>query len=609
MSPNGTAVLVARHSAGNNLGMGTEDARSGRRAALLVAGAGLLMTAAMIPVGLADKYTEPRGLWAVFGPLILWSFIGVGLYAAQRPRSRRFGVLMVLTGFAWFVSVVTLLDNALITYLGLPLGSIWLALVAYSLLAFSTGRLDSAADRVVAGILLVALLFIWFPTLLLDPELRLIFECTECPENPLAIADAHSIAEALVWSRVGLLVAGFGAMCVLLGRRWQQASVTQRRSLTPVLFSGLLLAAVFVFTGSLYIAPGLDPLALGLEWAIYPAVAAVPLAFLVGLARGHLYRTDAAANLVRRLGRSLDPGQLRDALADALHDSSLAIAFWLPESRRYVTSDGQPVELPAPSSAQAATLIEHDGQPVAALIHTAALREDPRLVEDVGAAASLALRNERLEAELRAQIKEVRRSRARLITAEDSERRRLERDLHDGAQQRFVTLALQLRRARAQLEDDAAPAALLDGALDELSVGLTELRELARGIHPAILGDKGLEGALRTLVARAPIPVNVLELPDQRLPGPVETAVYFVISEALTNVAKYAHASEVNVSVAQMDGVAVVRVSDDGIGGADPGSGSGLRGLSDRIAALDGDLRIDSPPGEGTTLRARLPVA
>jgi signal transduction histidine kinase len=589
----------------------------GRRAAFsrflrpvpLVLGASVLMTAAIIPIGLADKYTEPHGLWAIFGPLILWSFIGVGLYAARRPGSRRFGVLMVATGFAWFVGILGLIDNDWVTYLGLPLGSIWLALVAYALLAYPSGRLESTADRVVAGVLLVALIFIWFPTLLLTPELRRIFECTECPSNPAAVVDAYWAAEALVWARVGLLVVGFGAMCVLLGRHWSRATRSQRRWLTPVLFAGLLLAAVFVLTGSLYIAPGLDTVAISVEWAIYPAVAAVPLAFLVGLARGHLFRTGALADFVQHLDGRRGASDVRAALADALGDPSLSVAFWLPESQRYVDAEGQPVELPKRGSNRATTPIEHDGQRVAALIHDAALRDEPDFVRGLGTAASLALQNERLEAELRAQVAEVRRSRARLIAAEDSERRRLERDLHDGAQQRFVTLALQLRHARAQLDDDAAPAALLDDALDELTVGLTELRELARGIHPAILGDKGLDGALRTLVARAPIPVTVLELPDKRLPSTIETAAYFLIAEALTNIAKYANAKEARVRVTSDGEVAVVEVNDDGVGGADPSSGSGLRGLSDRIAALDGELVVHSPPGKGTTLRAHLPCA
>jgi signal transduction histidine kinase len=205
-------------------------------------------------------------------------------------------------------------------------------------------------------------------------------------------------------------------------------------------------------------------------------------------------------------------------------------------------------------------------------------------------------------------MEELRSSRSRLVAVGDAERRRLERDLHDGAQQRFVALALRLRLVRNQIADDAPPAALLDTAIDELAAGLKELRELARGIHPAILTGQGLDAAVRGLAARTPVRVTVLELPPERLPAPVETAAYFVIAEALTNVAKYASATAATVRVACADGDAVIEIRDDGVGGADPDAGSGLRGLSERVAALDGELELESPRGAGTTIRARLPL-
>jgi signal transduction histidine kinase len=593
---------------GDNHRMATAVARSeGFRPILLVAGAALVIGLAGIPVGLADELHEPRGIWAVAGPLIGWSFVGVGLYAMLRTPTRSFGGLLVAIGFAWMVAVLTIVDVPLITSLSWPVGSAWLALVVYALLAFPSGRLASGTDRIVAWGLAVVFVLVWIPVLLVTPDMGRLFGCDGCLENPLAVADWNAASDTLVWLRLGLLVAGFAAVCVLLARRWLDASPTRRRSLTPVLWTGLLLAAVYVTTGGLYLAPGLDALAGDIEWAIYPVVAAVPFAFLAGLARSRIFRAGAIADLVGRLGGRLRAEQLRDALADALADPTLQLAFWLPESHRYCDANGQPVELPQEGSGRVATPIDHDGRPVAALIHDASLRDEPDLVRGLGTAASLALENERLEAEVRAQMEEVRRSRARLVAASDSARRRIERDLHDGAQQRFVSLALQLRLARAKLADDDPSAGLLDAALEELSVGLTELRELARGIHPAILSDKGLDGAVRSLVARTPLPVTVLAVPDERLPSEVETAAYFVIAEALTNVAKYAQATEATVSVVRDDGHAVVEVRDDGVGGADPSGGSGLRGLSDRIAALEGRLELRSPKGEGTTVRARLP--
>jgi PAS domain S-box-containing protein len=214
----------------------------------------------------------------------------------------------------------------------------------------------------------------------------------------------------------------------------------------------------------------------------------------------------------------------------------------------------------------------------------------------------------RLNAELHARLDELAASRARIVAAGDVERRRLERNLHDGAQQRLVSLALSIRVAMAKLDSDPAAAReVLSGAADELARALDELRELARGLHPAVLSDRGLRAAVEMLAGRAALPVEIAAVPDERLPGPVEAGAYYLISEALTNVAKYAHASVVRVSVVAGDDRVVVEVSDDGVGGADPAAGSGLRGLADRVEALGGTLEVTSPAGQGTTLRAEVP--
>jgi len=214
-----------------------------------------------------------------------------------------------------------------------------------------------------------------------------------------------------------------------------------------------------------------------------------------------------------------------------------------------------------------------------------------------------------LTAELHDRLEDLAASRARIVTAGDVERRRLERNLHDGAQQRLVTLALSLRLAMAKLDSDPAAARdRLAGAAEELTLALQELRELARGLHPAVLTDHGLRAALEMLADRAPLPVEIEQTPEQRLPEPVEAAAYFLVAEALTNVAKYAHASEARINVSASEESVVVEVSDDGVGGADPASGSGLRGLADRVEALGGSLEVSSSDGAGTSLRAAIPV-
>jgi signal transduction histidine kinase len=322
--------------------------------------------------------------------------------------------------------------------------------------------------------------------------------------------------------------------------------------------------------------------------------------------RASLSRAGAVSELVESLGRREEG--VRDALAAALGDPTLELAYWLPELERYVDAAGHEVHLPEAGGLRAATEIVRDGRPVAALIHDAALLDQPELVRASGAAAALALENERLDAELRARYEDLRASRARLVEASDAARRRIERDLHDGAQQRFVSLALTLRLARNRLDAGSEAAALVDRGLEELDAGLSELRELARGIHPAVLSERGLAPALESLAARAPVPVEVSVLPAQRLPPQIETAAYFVVAEALTNVARYAQANEADIAITRENGRAVIQVRDDGVGGADPTSGSGLRGIADRVAALDGRLHVDSPVGGGTVVRAEIPV-
>jgi signal transduction histidine kinase len=336
-------------------------------------------------------------------------------------------------------------------------------------------------------------------------------------------------------------------------------------------------------------------------------LAAVPLASELGLLRSRLAR-GAVAELVVALGQTRAPGQLRDALARALHDPSLTLAYWLPEQRRYVDRHGQPAELASDDSGLVTTIVERDGRRIAALVHDSSLRDDPDLVEAVCAAAGLALENERLQAELRAHLDELRASRVRIVEAADAERRRLERDLHDGTQQRLVSVSMALGLAESKLASDPTAARkILDETRNTLATALEELRELSQGIHPGILTERGLGPALQDLAYAAPVPIELSVPLERRLPPPVEAAAYYVVAEALTNVAKYASASAVSVSVTQRNGRALVEVRDDGVGGADRARGSGLRGLTDRVEALGGRLSVESPPGRGTYLKAEIP--
>ncbi len=399
------------------------------------------------------------------------------------------------------------------------------------------------------------------------------------------------------------------AVLLILVRRWRGATAPQRRALAPLLWSGVaLLALLGSALGS--DAAGVAGLTDILGWLGLAVFASVPWVFVIGLIRGRVVRASAVSELLLRLGEAPGTGTLRSRLSDALGDASLELVFWLDDKNRWVDAQGRVVEMPRDGDpAQSWTAVELEGRRVGAIVHDISLCEDPETLRSVAAAAGLAMENERLQAQLRARVEELRGSRARLVEAATHERRRLERNLHDGAQQRLVALSLTLRLAQGKLrEDPDRSEGLLVAAQTELDLALGELRELARGIHPAILSDRGLTAALEALAGRAPIPVDLAESPGDRLPEAIEAAAYFVVAEALTNVVKYAHASHATVRVSRDNGAAVVEVADDGVGGADPGRGSGLSGLADRVAALDGQMRIESPAGAGTRLRAEIPV-
>jgi signal transduction histidine kinase len=375
-----------------------------------------------------------------------------------------------------------------------------------------------------------------------------------------------------------------------------------------VLTVGAVLACLFI---ALDVA-GIAQAPLSVKHVVYGAaqvgILALPFAFLAGLLRSRLAQT-AVSRLVLELGQTPPPGKLQAALALSLGDPSVRLAYWWPDRQAFVDLEGRLVDLSGLPPGLTPTILERGGERVGALVYDRHLDEEPELIEAVGAAAALAVDNERLHAQLRAQLEEVRASRTRIVETADAERRRIERDLHDGAQQRLVTMALQLGAVRSGQAHSANPAlaTALEEVSDQLSIALGELRDLARGIHPAVLTEGGLGAALLSLAERSPVPAHVAEAPTERLPHTVEATAYFIVSEALANTAKHARASSVTITVARSDSHLEVAVIDDGIGGADAGRGSGLGGLADRAAALGGNLRVESPRGHGTRVIARIP--
>jgi PAS domain S-box-containing protein len=818
-----------------------------------VVGLGLLLSVGALLLVLSSDHESNRVFTATAFLLMAWSFILGGLVARMRRPDNGFGLLLTAVGMTVFLGALGAANDSLPFTIGYTFGAFFIAVFIHALLAFPRGYLET---RLVYGIVTTGYLILTVGALATslfdDPS----DNCPECPANAFLIADSPTAVDVI---NAILVVAGVPALAAsvyVFWRRWHAASRPIRRVLAPVYVAAGVTLALLALT--LLVSWISEDAGTVVFWILIFSFAAVPPAFIVGLLSGRLARA-GVGQLVLDLGKPHAPGELREALARALGDPTLRLAYWIPDTRSFADLEGNRIDLPEPDGEELVTMVEREGRTVAALIHHRSLEEDPLLVESAAATAALALESERRHAALaKAQARnralldavpdlmfrmtrdgvyleykgraedlavppdqligasaheilprdvadplvegirraidtgeivtgeyrlaldgrlrdfearivkageeavlivrefterntaqaelerlhlelkqrhreleherdfagtvvdstpsllclvtpggyivrfntslvqlsgrndddltkghafwdvfiapeeretvrrrlmevadeggsgdyestwiaadgerhtvawsttplrddkghprllicgvditerkeyeaELRRSRARLVEASDIERRRLERNLHDGAQQRLVSLSLALRLAQARISDDPEAAdRLLTQASEELSQALEDLRELARGIHPAILSDRGLGPALEALAARSPLVID-MRLVEDRLPEPVEAAAYYVVSEALANVAKYAEASSVAVSIARVNGRAVVEIADDGIGGADPMRGSGLRGLVDRVEALDGDLEVESPPGSGTRIRAVIP--
>jgi signal transduction histidine kinase len=568
----------------------------------------ILVAAAAVAVGIVTFVALRTGaaqvtlVSSVLEVVTGWSFVGAGLIVLARRPGSRSGVLMIGIGFAWFARELTTIETSATWTIGeLFTGFEWL-LLAHLLATFPTGRVDTRFERLVVSAIYLFAIPNAIGTLPFDPARQP--GCAKCPANLLSIHPNESLSQGV---RHGIAVCGVAIGILALSAfalRWRRAGPSSRRAFTPVI-AGTAIVFVTAMLGS----AGLGPLERSLPgWAEPLAFLSLSIGLLIGLLRSWFDR-GALGRLVVELGGAANPERLRDALARALHDPTLQVLYWDGSRRAYVDGHGIERSLPGPRSNRASTRLGRDGEPLAALIHDPVLLDDSQLIEGAGEAARLALENARLQAAVRAQLAEVRASRARIVQAADTERRRVERDLHDGAQQRLVTLALALTlsRERAARDGNAELAEMLDDASQEARQALSELRALGRGLHPSILTEAGLGPALESLAERSTLPVTVASAPAERLPGAVEATAYFVASEALANAAKYSRGSSATVTTNRADGLLVVEISDDGVGGASAATGTGLRGLADRVEALGGELAVTSPPGQGTSIVARIP--
>jgi PAS domain S-box-containing protein len=694
-----------------------------RRVLLLAVAVALVEAAAALTIVLDSRYEPRKATVAALALTVGLSFVAAGLIALRRRPDNRTGVYLAAFGYAWFFGALGDANNQAAYTAGTIVANLAFIAFAALVLAFPSGRLAPRPDRL---IVVATAMFV-----LIGPPLLLLFAkrpsgCgnggADCAGSAIVVVESPTAERVVDALGTAITVALVVAVVAVLVRRWRRASAALRRVLLPVYLAsvgalGILLVSNVVSQASTGVADVLVPVFLVL-------FASVPFAFLLGILRGRLAR-GSVAGLVVAIGEGTP---LRDAIAAALGDPTLELAYWLEDAHRFADREGRRFDLPGPETGRTATIVEHDGRRIGAIVHDASLDDEPELLGSVSATVALALDNERLETELRAQYEflttivdtapsllvsldtegrirnlnpatvaacgrddeeevrgrffwdvfiddwereamigrfraaapafppseyenvftnargerlviawrsapvlddagrvvrivagglditerkrqeeELRASRARIVAAGDDERRRLERNLHDGAQQRLVSLALALRLAESKLgADPDGAAAILSSAGEELAHALAELRELARGIHPAVLTDRGLNAALEGLAARTPLPVE-LELLPGRLPEAVEAAAYYVVAEAVANVVKHAGASAIEVRTAAVDGLVTVEVADDGAGGADPG-GSGLRGLADRVAVLEGRLRVESRDGGGTRVVAEIPV-
>ena len=566
----------------------------------LAAGVG----AALLVLG-SDRERTPVVASAVLALIVGWAYIGSGLIARRQRPENRLGAVMIFIGFAWFATFLADAGSSLVFTVGKALESVYLLGFVYLVLSFPTGRLRARLDRCLiaaAAVIVTAVELVWL--LFADSRAQI---CSDCPPNAFEITRDDGVANGILQGQrsVGVVLSLFTV--ALLVRRWRRASPPERHAGAPVLWAGSAMFAALAFSVANDIFS--HPLGPGPAWMRELVFSSIPVAVLAVLLQRRLAR-GAVAGLVVELGEGTISVDLREALGRALGDPSLELAYWVPAAARYVDPGGASVQRPRPDSDRAATVVERDGEPIAALIHDPALAENGELVQSVCAAAALTLENARLQAELRARLAELQASRARLVEATESERRRIERDLHDGTQQRLVSIAMTLGLAESKLAADRrAVEPVLREARDALAVALAELRELTQGIRPAILVERGLAAALDDLSRRAALPVRLDVAVTGRLPEQAEGAAYFVASEALANAAKHSHAGEVQLTASCEGSVLVLEVADDGIGGAAAGGGSGLRGLADRVEALGGRLTVSSPPGRGTRLRAEIPCA
>jgi signal transduction histidine kinase len=584
---------------------------------------GLALCAVSIVVARSDPAESGRTVDTVVSVLTIAALLGVGLYAWYRDPEGRFGRVLFVTGVVWFFVTLSNSDDSFLYSVGRIAGWAFEVVLAYALLSYPNGRLESRGARVVVvgGALLILLLYV--PTIPITAQYPLpapFTTCTShCPQNYfLAGGSEASIVPNLIKPvrDVLAIVMYLGAVYVL-ATRLRSAGHNLRRTLTPVLSAAVLrFVAAIVYVTLRRV--GAEGTVLGA--AVFVALLSVPataLGFLVGLIQWRSYSAGALARLTTHLGETHDPAELRDLAAAALEEPRVELFYADPPSGEnglpsyWHDSSGAVVTAPVAPPASCLHEAEAESGLRVAVVCEEGFRDRPEFLDAVCACVVSGLERQRLDAALADSLADVAASRKRLVGAADSARQKIERDLHDGAQQQLVALRVKLELAREALEADPDGAVeMVAGLGPEVEEIIEEVRSLARGIYPALLASDGLPEALRAAGQRAPLPVTIDAGGVGRLSPETESAVYFCCLEALQNVAKHAAgAGTVRIVVARNDELRF-EVVDDGCGflAAEAVEGSGITGMRDRLAAVGGELHIDSTPGEGTRVHGRVPV-
>jgi signal transduction histidine kinase len=540
-----------------------------------------------------------------------WALITVGVVESWRRPASRAGLLLTGAGIGWFFAEWNNpgLGSPVAFTFGLIVSALAAPLVAHAALAYPAGRLDSrlSLGAVVFAYAGAGLVLGLFPALFFDPGRQ---GCGLCPANLVLVHSEPGLMDGLLRAGLALGLVWVAALVAAGAVRMATASPPLRRLLWPVLAPAgcylVLAGADFAHSlprGTL----GNDPV----DYRLWLGEAALLVLMAAGVAwawvRGRRTRS-AVVRLVMDAAASPPPGGLRQVLSAILGDVNLQVAYPVGDPPRHVAADGQPARI-EPGGGQDVTPLVRAGRTVAVLRHRAGLLDDPGLVQEVAAAARLALENERLRAEVLAQLEGLRAAQARIVAAGDAERQRLERDLHDGAQQRLVGLSLALRLARPPPGPAPGPdlTGLIDQAGRELRLAIDELRDLAHGIYPAVLADEGLAAAVEALADRSPIPVTISGIPPQRFPGPAEATGYFLIAEATELITALPAARDATVAVRHDGGRLAIQITGRGAAGPGQQVEAGLADAADRVGALGGRLRVHQAPGGVITIRAEVP--